>query len=216
MLTGVVSEIKVYYFDAYWRGECLRMLLSHKGVNFEDVVATPEQFGQMKAEGKLEFEHLPALEVKGKFYCETKAILRYLGGKYGYYPMDAKAAWRVDSIIDALGDAQAEAGKVMQAREEEKAAVMQKVWSEVMPKILGKIDKILAKNSTQECLVGTKETTADFFFGGMVFTFWRNPNNPAYQNIKSMLDGFPNVKKWADAFEKKNATWLNKRKQRPF
>ena len=58
----------------------------------------------MKEEGKLEFNKVPALEFEGKFFTETVSIMRFIGKKHGYYPEEEEPAWRVDSIIDSLGD----------------------------------------------------------------------------------------------------------------
>ena len=38
----------LYYFDLYGRGEPMRMLLSHAGVQYEDKRLTSEQFMAMK------------------------------------------------------------------------------------------------------------------------------------------------------------------------
>jgi len=55
--------MKLYYFDLYGRAESMRMTLNKFGVQFEDVRMTPEQFGELKASGKLEYGQVPALEL---------------------------------------------------------------------------------------------------------------------------------------------------------
>lgn len=97
-------SIKVHYFAGYGRGEAIRMLLAHAKVEYENITYTFETLPEIKASGKLEFGQLPAVEIDGKFYAQSVAILRMFGKKYGYYPEDAYESWRVDSTIDAIGD----------------------------------------------------------------------------------------------------------------
>ena len=96
--------MKLHYFDSYGRAESIRFLLFHAGIKFENVHHTPESLKELKDSGVLEFGQLPALEDEGKFYCQSWAILRFLGRKYGYYPSDPEVAWKVDSVIDAVED----------------------------------------------------------------------------------------------------------------
>ena len=98
--------MKVHYFDAYGRAEPIRMILSHAKVPYEDVRHSKEEVQKLKDEGKLEFGKLPAVEHEGKFYSETVSIVDFIGRKHGYYPEDAKEAWRVDSIVDSFRDLQ--------------------------------------------------------------------------------------------------------------
>ena len=59
----------------------------------------------MKEEGKLEYNQLPAVEVGGKFYVQTRAILLMAGKKYGYYPEDdPEKTYLIDSFLDSLAD----------------------------------------------------------------------------------------------------------------
>ncbi len=36
---------------------------------------------------------MPALEIDGELQGESNSIMRYIGGKYGYYPDDAAKAY---------------------------------------------------------------------------------------------------------------------------
>ena len=40
---------------------------------------------------------------------ESKAILRYLGATYGYYPKDPYWAWLADSTVDTVSEKMGEA-----------------------------------------------------------------------------------------------------------
>jgi glutathione S-transferase len=39
---------------------------------------------------------------------ESKAILRYLGATYGYYPKDPYWAWVTDSAVEKVGEKMSE------------------------------------------------------------------------------------------------------------
>jgi glutathione S-transferase len=56
----------------------------------------------MKADGKLAFGQLPALEVEdGRIICQSAAILRFVGRYAGLYPNDDfVAAAIIDSLMD--------------------------------------------------------------------------------------------------------------------
>ena len=87
------DEVKLYYFDCYGRAESIRMLLHSQGVAFEDVRMDYELFLAYKEQGKFEFGFCPSLEMNGKQYCQSNAILRLLGRKYGLLPTADREAW---------------------------------------------------------------------------------------------------------------------------
>ena len=98
--------MKLYYFDFYGRADPIRMLLTHAKVEFENVILNPETIKELKSSGKLEFGQIPMLELDdGKCLCQSWAILRYLGRKYGYYPEEnPETAFKIDSMMDAVED----------------------------------------------------------------------------------------------------------------
>ena len=99
------GHFKVHYFAGYGRAEAVRMLLTHGKIAYEEVNYGEghNSWPEAKASGKFEFGQLPVLEgPSGKLYAQSAATLRYLGIKYGYYPVaDPELAWRVDSTLDS-------------------------------------------------------------------------------------------------------------------
>jgi glutathione S-transferase len=86
--------MKLYYFDVYGRAEPMRMALHKYGVQFEDVRLTPEQFGELKTTGKLEYGQVPALELDdGTMLCQSAAIQRYIELKYSDNDQDPMLAY---------------------------------------------------------------------------------------------------------------------------
>lgn len=173
-----MTSIKVHYFGGYGRAEATRMLLAHAQIPFENVDYTFESLPAAKASGNLEFGQLPVLEIDGKFFSQSVAMLRMLGLKYGYYPEDAYEAWRVDSFIDSVGDLINQYYKAaFNPNEEEKKELFAKYYETIFPTWLGIIEKRLQSNSSQKFLVGDKMTIADFQFAAIGFSNFYNEAN---------------------------------------
>ena len=93
---------RVWMFDGFYgRGEPLRMLLTHAGIKWDEFPIPLAIWPKVKpgAPGNT----IPQLEgydgsLKGG---STKATMRFLGIKYGYYPDDALRAQECDMIVDA-------------------------------------------------------------------------------------------------------------------
>ena len=97
--------MKLYYSDIYGRGEAIRLLLNHAGAEYGDFRMKDEEWAAMKADTtKAEYGHLPVFEKDGKFLTQSNAILRLLGREYGYYQSDVKTAYRIDNLINLMGD----------------------------------------------------------------------------------------------------------------
>ena len=66
-----------------------------------------------------EFGQMPMVEFEdGKRICQTKAILRCLGQKYGYWTADPKEAWLIDSTMDSVNDEASHLGNIQFAAPE--------------------------------------------------------------------------------------------------
>ena len=97
--------MKLTYFDLGGRAACIRMLLAHAKVDFEDCRVTGQVWADLKASGKCPNGQVPILEDEGRTYCQSTAILRYLGIKLGYYSgNDANKAYDADYAIACVDD----------------------------------------------------------------------------------------------------------------
>ena len=95
--------MKLYYFDLYGRAEPMRLLLTHAKAEWEDIRVTGDSWKELKEDtDKCKFGQVPLLEKDGKYYAQTGAILRYLGGAHGYYPEDVELRFKVDELTDLL------------------------------------------------------------------------------------------------------------------
>ena len=105
------GPIRITYFRGYGRADPIRFMLSHKGVPFEEVGVTPENWGARKALGDTgEMGGLPIVNGGGAPLAgmqQLSAIMRNYGLKYGYYPSRA-AEWakcgKIDEIIYTWAD----------------------------------------------------------------------------------------------------------------
>lgn len=95
---------RIWYFDFYGRAEPIRMLLTHAGIKWEDIPVSFNIWPQFKS--AVPGNSMPQLEgadgsLKGG---STKATVRYLGIKHGYYPDDPLRAQECDMIVDTYID----------------------------------------------------------------------------------------------------------------
>jgi glutathione S-transferase len=210
-------SIKVHYFAGYGRGEAIRMLLAFAKVDFEDVTYTFQSLPELKASGKLEFGQLPALEIDGKFYAQSIAILRYLGKKYGYYPADAYESWKVDSTIDTLGDLlNAFYRAAFAPNEETKKALFQTFYETTFPKFLDAIQKRVEGNTSKDHIVGDSITIADFALASLAYSTFLNNSNPQKDQQLAIVEKYPTLLAYFKSLGEQNKEYLEKRPQYPW
>ena len=98
-------------------------------------------------------------------------------------------AYKVDSLIDALGDLLNELIKIRWETDPEKQkAFLMDFSSGYLPKWLAAIEKRKASNPNPNFLVGESATIADFAFAGMIFTAFYNEVNPMTVVLKNVYD----------------------------
>jgi glutathione S-transferase len=187
--------MKLYYFDVYGRAEPIRVLLWHAKQEFEDVRMTQEQFATLCTENKvqLEFGQVPVLELDGKFYCQSHAILRMLGMKFGYYPADAEAAWKVDSTLDAISDVVTAMFKVTFGPADQKDAAAKTFLTEYLPVWLAAIEARLKKNSDPHYFSGDKYTIADFAFNGLLSSTFFNEGCEFQKGLHEVIEKYETI-----------------------
>lgn len=120
------------------------------------------------------------LEVDGKQYCQTDAILEFLGAKYKYIPKNFGLFSKVIYVINTLGDfiqkAYAAISNLSPFDEKARAEMLPKVTKEIGPRFLGAIEKVLKENPCKEYIVGNKYTIADFYMLGFYRTLIKDEN----------------------------------------
>ncbi|XP_027708686.1 glutathione S-transferase-like isoform X1 [Vombatus ursinus] len=101
----MAAKPKLYYFDGRGRMESVRWLLAAAGVEFEEVLLeTAEELQNLIKGGKLMYEQLPMVEIDGMMMVQTRAILRYIAGKYNLYGKDLKEQVLIDMYVEGMRD----------------------------------------------------------------------------------------------------------------
>eukprot|EP00826_Nyctotherus_ovalis_P031934 TRINITY_DN2572_c0_g2_i1.p1 TRINITY_DN2572_c0_g2~~TRINITY_DN2572_c0_g2_i1.p1 ORF type:complete len:400 (+),score=129.24 TRINITY_DN2572_c0_g2_i1:146-1345(+) len=191
--------MKLHYFDMPGRAECLRLLLTHAGVRFEDYRIAVNDWPKHKS--KYELKQLPVLEIDGKSYCQNIAILEYLGIKYKYLSEDGDKLARVMMVVNTLEEflvkARAAVSPYSFVDDQSKPGLLEAVIKTDGPLFLGTLEKMLKENTCQDFIVGNKYTIADFYLLGayrrlMIEDFFRKPYYTLFcekhPDLKAYLD----------------------------
>ena len=171
-------KLKLYYFNIKGKGEPIRLFCAYHNLKLEDVrFQSYEEFLKMKESGQLAFGQVPLLDIDDSKYqlVQTAAILRYLAkiagdGKSSYPSDDPILAAKIDAVVDQEVDAFIGTTVASYSTrfgipiddEEYKKKIYELQSSDILPRHLTNLEKIL-KESTTGWLVNTEEPTiADF------------------------------------------------------
>jgi glutathione S-transferase len=201
-------KLKLYYFDIKGKGEPIRLLCAHAGLELEDHrFASRDEFLAMKEGSQLAFGQVPMLEVDGKHaLVQTSAIMRYLGKLSGLYPEnDPLLAAKVDAAMDQEGDSFAGITVLSYAprfgidlTEAATEASYDNINNRVLPRHLGSIEKCLDDSSTG-WIAGTEDPSpADFLWYVRLSTL--GDNKKLTDKIKTLED-FPKIMAFVSKFE---------------
>jgi len=95
-------KTKLLYFDFEGRAEPVRIALHIAGVDFEDARVKFPDWAAVKP--TTPYGAIPTLEVDGKVYAQSNAILRYAGTLAGIHPKDPLKALKADELMDFIED----------------------------------------------------------------------------------------------------------------
>merc|ERR1712018_760574 len=154
------NKIKLTYFNVRGRAEVSRLMLAHKGVDYEDCRITGEQWKELKP--KTPFGGMPLLEYNGLELAQSKAVARFLARELN---LAGKTRWeeaQVDMVVDCIADLFADQVKMFFEKDEKrKAEWMERMQKEIVPTAMANLEAILAKNGGKH-VVGNDVTWADF------------------------------------------------------
>ena len=86
------------------RAEAIRAMLRHRGAEYEDNWVNGEKLKEWKESGYSPMGGMPLWEEDGFVVCQSNAVLRVLGIRYGYYTEDPMIAYNIDSLCDMQED----------------------------------------------------------------------------------------------------------------
>lgn len=179
----------LHYFDIYGRGEVIRVLFIHHKVDFENHLISSEEWPALKASGFAEFGQLPMVEIDGLKLVQTKAILHYLGDKYGYFPGDPALRYKMESTLYLLDDfingmIHLFSGKDMEA--------LDKYYADNANRFLGFFNARLSQNHNGDgWFVGDSLTLTDLVVFEWFWDFFLRAGREQYAHY---LEAFPKLK----------------------
>ena len=193
--------MRLYYFDLPGKAESIRLLLSHAGVKFDDFRIKYEDWPSYKE--KFELKQVPVLEDNGVRYCQSIAILEFLGSRFGYFPKkDFCKINKVMFIINMVEDIFNKVYPLMKPTgpydEATKTVALEKLLNVEGPVFMGALEKRLKENCCQKFIVGCKYTIADFALLGLYRTLQTNEEwNKAFAS--RIAEKYPTLQAYADA-----------------
>jgi len=155
--------VKLHYWPARGRGEQVRLALAATNVAFEDVTfdmasddAKQEFFAKCRELGGNTTNNTPMLEVKGKFYTQSTAIVKFVCACGGLSTDRNGTNYQIDNIISHVEDLRSASYKPLAlfgGGEKEK-----KDFIELLPKHLGNFERLLGD---RKYFAGGKLSAAD-------------------------------------------------------
>ncbi|KAF7991206.1 hypothetical protein HCN44_002768 [Aphidius gifuensis] len=195
-----MPSYKLTYFNITGLGEPIRYLLSYGGVDFEDKRVSFDEWPALKSQ--MPMGQMPLLEIDGKKYNQSQAILRYLAKKFKVAGGDDDEAYEIDNAVDTMADMRIalatwhfEADAAAKERQKEKA------FSK-MDLVLGKLEETVKKNSGY--LVRGKLSWADISlaayndFLSKVIGKSLVADYPELKKLIEKVSAVPNIKKYLE------------------
>ena len=214
---------KLYYFDLGGRAEGIRAMLGHANFEYEDVRLTPEQFAEKKQAGFFPLGSMPVWEEDGEVYCQSSAIIRFLGVRCNYYSADPMTIWQIDSVVDFMEDNTngfaAFFGPVFAGQALTESAGhtwLSDYWDKVLPVIEGRL-----AGHGQKFIAGTSTpTVADFKAFQPILSSLHNPScaapKPTLDLLRQKIDGYPSYKRWVSTMCEELQAYMAAKPARPF
>merc|ERR1712137_1437380 len=136
------------------------------------------------------------MDLDGKRYHQSMALLRYAGKRAGLYSEDPLVALTTDQVLDTLQDlVNTIATSIVEKDAETKLAMRKKLEAETIPKAYGVLENILGDN---QFLTGESLSVADLF----LLVSCRNIRSGNLDHVSpSALDGAPKVLALVDRLE---------------
>uniref|UniRef100_A0A0N5AYE0 Glutathione S-transferase 1 n=1 Tax=Syphacia muris TaxID=451379 RepID=A0A0N5AYE0_9BILA len=196
-----MTKYKLTYFNAMGRAELMRMMFALKGVEYEDVRISKEDWPNMKP--TTPFGQLPLLEVDGKVLAQSVAIAIYLANKLG---LNGANDWEAAKIHEIFGATEDLFNAVIPAFKCEDPETKKKLIAEFEKDHLDlyfqRIGKMLVANGTGY-IVGKQISVADLLLANIAGLFGHMCQNtmakhPDLTKFKEKIFAIPQIKKWIE------------------
>ena len=150
---------KLSYFPVSGRAEPIRALCWLAKHEFEDHHVDPMSWATEKINYPL--ESMPIWEEDGITYCQSAAILRMLGIRFGYYSTDPQTMWEIDSLLDLIEENMDAAWVPARTAimQQESSEEERNNWAGFFDKILPILEGRLAQHPGKSYIAGTDRLT---------------------------------------------------------
>ena len=167
-----MSKPTLIYFASRGRAELIRLVLAEAGVDYQEhpvgkgtppVDGRPTDFAALKATGTLPFDAVPVWEEpSGLRLAQSGAIANHIARAHGLRGKSAVEEARCDELLGAVDDVRLELRKLATIAAGERPALRAELASATLPRWLGYLDRLLAKNGGGAGhAVGASITVAD-------------------------------------------------------
>ena len=157
------NKIKLTYFNARGRAEVSRLMLAHKGVDYEDCRISRDQWPELKP--KTPFGGMPLLQYNGLELAQSMTIARFLARELNLSGKTRIEEAQVDMVVDCIVDLFGVLVKaVFEKDETKKAELMDKMLKETVTPAMANLEAILAKNGGK-FMVGNDVSLPSLFVG---------------------------------------------------
>jgi len=199
----MAHKYKLTYFNFHGRGECARMLFALAGVEYEDhrIEWAGDAWKEFKP--KTPFGQLPLLEVDGKVFCQSVAIARYLGNKFGFTGKTDLDKLQADMIVDCIIDLCNPLEPIWEEQDETKKKELQKAYEPKLDKHLQNLEMMLAANNGGSgFFVGNSITWVDCVWTGILYWIYYMKFGPIIEKhpkvaaIKGRVESEPRIAEW--------------------
>ncbi|XP_027708783.1 glutathione S-transferase-like [Vombatus ursinus] len=197
----MAAKPKLYYFDGRGRMESVRWLLAAAGVEFEEVLLeTAEELQNLIKDGQLMYQQLPMVEIDGMKMVQTRAILRYIAGKYNLYGKDLKEQVLIDMYVEGMKELSDLIMLVPSAALEDWEKSVNFVTEKATQRYLPVYEKAL-KDQGKNYLVGNQLTWADVFLLEVILMVEECKSDalsafPKLQEFKAAISKLPRIQKF--------------------
>jgi len=196
----MTNKYKLTYFNCHGRGECVRMLFALAGVEYEDHRIQWASDAWKEFKPKTPFGILPILEVDGKVFCQSVAIARYLGNKFGFTGKTDLDKLQADMIVDCIVDLCNPLETIYEEQDETKKQEILNAYIPKLDKHLENLEKMLEGGNG--FFIGDSITWVDCVWTGLLYYLYFMKFGPIIEKhpkvaaIKGRVESEPRIAEW--------------------
>nr|XP_014285065.1 glutathione S-transferase-like [Halyomorpha halys] len=194
-----MTKYKLVYFNIRVLGEPIRYMLYYMNKEFEDYRMPREDWVQLKE--KVPFGKLPLLEIDGKVFHQSTAILRYLAIEAGLAGNNACENFQIDMIVAAFGDFVAEVSRFFKMENPtDKENLRLSIIKNSVPFYMTRLENVLKKNGGY--LANGKLSWAEFYIVGYctslpgLIGIDLTEKYPFFKELTDRIHSLPRIKEW--------------------